>query len=667
MPKLRALKFVNRVSLFNTLRVALLLVLLPVLLLLQVGCDSQERAVNQQPQLAFEPVSVDNFMLLDHMGVAHELYYYDDAAAIVIMIHGNGCPIVRNSLSDYQTLDKQYKSKNVRFFLLNSNLQDDRASIAEEAQEWSIELPILDDDDQLVGESLALTRTAEVLVIDPSSRQLIYRGPLNDRVSYELQKDAAQNHYLQNALNAHLANNPVPAAPHPAKGCLINFSDSASAEDISYVDDVAPILIDGCIDCHREGGIAPWSMSSYAMVQGFAPMIREVIRVKRMPPWHADPAVGYWREDRSLSIADRRTLVHWIEAGAPRGEGEDPLVKIPPADDGWLLGEPDLVLNVPAFGVPANGVVEYQFPSIDNPMDKDVWVNAVLVKPGNVKVLHHMFVGFSNGNRPDAAVTDNFLGAWSPGAKLKRMDDGTAVLLPKDAKITFEMHYTPYGKATIDRTQVALYFADEPPKKILRYSEVLNHHLLIPAGARNYLDQAYFEFERDAHIYKLVPHSHYRGKSSQFFLQYPSGQKTLLLSVPNYDFNWQTTYSYTEPLAVPAGSRLIYQTTFDNSEHNDNNPDPGRPVSWGLQSADEMLFGPFIFSWDDESPANITHSYRRTMYARKMGFLDRNFDGLLETVEIPREERREFYPIFGRGDKNGDGALTHAELMSAVE
>lgn len=646
-----------------------------------VACDGQSKSQSDNakkndlatmadlsPQENFLPIAIENFKLLDHHGDAHELFYYDDAAAIVVMIHGNGCPVVRNALPDYQALAKKYSDKNVRFFLLNSNLQDNRASILKEAGEWAVNLPILIDDDQLIGESLGLTRTAEVFVIDPTAKKIVYRGPLNDRISYESQKEKAGRHFVKDALIAHLSGQVVTAANQPVKGCLINFSDrSAVDQNISYVENIAPILKKTCVSCHREGGIAPWSMSSFDMVKGFAPMIREVVRLKRMPPWHADPEVGHWLEDRSLSIADRQTLVHWIEAGALRGEGDDPLLDVSPASNAWDFGEPDLELDVPAFAVPASGLVKYQFPHIDNPLDRDVWVTAVAVKPGDPKALHHMYAGVSAAKDNEKSVTDNYLVAWSPGSNLGKMAKGTAVLLPKDSRITFEMHYTPYGRISIDRTKIALYFSDKPPDKILRYSEVLNHKLRIPAGERNYLDRAYHEFERDAHLYTLIPHSHYRGKSSQFILQYPDGDKRLLLSVPYYDFNWQIGYSFVEPLAVPAGSRLIHQTMFDNSKYNDRNPDPNRDVFWGLQAEDEMLFGPFIFTWDDESPAHITHNSKRLIYSRRMGFLDRDMDGYIEFEELPQQDRREFYPLFHRGDKDGDKKLTHSELMSAIE
>ena len=248
---------------------------------------------------------VDNFMLLDHRGDAHELYYYSDAPAIVLIVHGNGCPIVRNALTDYRQVSDEYLPKGVPFLMLNANLQDGRQTIAAEADEWDIPYPILVDETQLVAESLDLTRTAEVLVIDPDGWQLAYRGPMNDRLSYERQKQSASKHYVRDALDALIAGSDVAVAAKDAMGCLINLPGTqADHSSVSYSETIAPLLKENCVTCHQPGGIAPWAMTDYNMVRGFAPMIREVIRTKRMPPWHADPHIGQWQDDRSLTVVE---------------------------------------------------------------------------------------------------------------------------------------------------------------------------------------------------------------------------------------------------------------------------------------------------------------------------------------------------------------------------
>ena len=247
-------------------------------------------------------MSVDDFQLLDEQGQAHRLYYYNDAPAIVIMTQGNGCPIVRNAMPVLSQVRDAYAGKGVEFFLLNSNLQDDRDSVAREVAEFQWDITVLIDDNQLVGESMRVTRTAEIFVIDPRTRTVVYHGPVDDRLTYQVQKAEAKHTYLADALDAVIAGEPVPVPQVDAPGCIVNFPERGKRDAhaaISYHDTIAPILEERCVACHTEGGIGPWAMSSYDMVKGFAPMIREVIRTDRMPPWHADPAIGHFLMKKS--------------------------------------------------------------------------------------------------------------------------------------------------------------------------------------------------------------------------------------------------------------------------------------------------------------------------------------------------------------------------------
>lgn len=614
-----------------------------------------------------DPQRVGNFMLLDQHGAAHELYYHADAEAIVIMVQGNGCPIVRNAVTDIQGLAGQYQARGVRFFLLNSNLQDDRDSIAAEAAEYGIELPVLVDEAQLVGEALGVVRTAEVFVIDPDGWQLRYRGPINDRVTYEHQKPAASENYLADTLDAMLADQPVPLARRDAIGCLINFPErSADHSLISYADTVAPILADNCVVCHSPGGIGPWAMTGYDMVRGFAPMMREVLMTNRMPPWHADPHVGEWQEDRGISNADKQTLVHWIEAGAPRGAGPDPLADLPPVSGDWPLGEPDLVIEIPAFEVPASGVVDYQFPVVVNPLDRGVWIEAATIIPGDRTVVHHVLAGSADRFDPDVereeSVFENYIIGYAPGAESYTMPAGTGVYVPPGGAYLFQMHYTPTGRASTDRSRMGLYFADSPPDNFLRHQVVLDPTIHIGPGEPDHEEAAYHQFTRDAVLYTLFPHSHYRGRSSTFELEYPDGRRELLLSVPAYDFNWQRGYNFVEPKAIPAGARLVHRTVYDNSAQNPANPDPSRTVPWGLQSWDEMLYGAFSYAWVEESSAQPIHDQQLSELAQWFGFIDDDMDGRLVWSEMPDFLKKRLVQGFDSADTNRDGGLDLQEF-----
>ena len=617
--------------------------------------------------LSFNTVSantkVDDFVLLDQSGDAQALFYDKEAKAIVVMIHGNGCQIVRSILPDYKALRDEYESKGVRFLMLNANLQDTRVTIASEAAEWGIDMPILIDSAQVIAPSLNVTRTGEVLVINPVSREISYRGALNDRVHFERQKKEASEHYVKNALDAVLAGKAVALSEVKSVGCIVNLPKPEQA--ITYSETIAPMLLDKCVACHQEGGIAPWAMSEYRMIQGFAPMIREVVRTKRMPPWHADPEIGQWQHDAGLSAEETKILISWIEAGAKRGAGEDPLLAFKPNETQWPLGEPDLIVEVPAFEVPASGIVDYQFPVVQNTLDKDAWVVAATVLPGDTQAVHHVLLG--SADQPPAAddlenVFQNYIMGYAPGNESAHMPEGTGVFVPKGGVYLLQVHYTPYGKKSTDTTKVGLYFADKPPQNFLRNHVIANSRLSIPPYAARHEEKAYFEFWNDAVIYGLVPHAHYRGRSSSFDLVYPDGRSEVILSVPNYDFNWQRTYAFTEPKSVPAGTKIIHRTVYDNSANNLGNPDPSRQVPWGLQSEDEMLYGSVSYSWVDETSAEPIHSYLTSETAQWMGVIDKDMDGLISGAEMPSRLRESIGWKWKLLDQDDDGQLNLTEM-----
>jgi len=559
---------------------------------------------------------VDNFRLLDQNGASHELYYLSDARAVVIMAHGNGCPIVRNTVPGLKEIRERYGDQGVAFLLINSNLQDDRDSVAREAAEFGIDFPILVDETQLIGESLGIVRTADVFVIDPKTWRLVYRGPVDDRLAYGAQRPEARNHYLTDAIDAMLAGKPVAAAQAEALGCLVNFPERdrrAPHAQISYSERIAPLLADRCASCHREGGVAPWAMNSYDKVRGFAPMIREAIRTKRMPPWHADPHYGSFVGDRSIRSEDAKTLVHWIEAGAPRGKGPDPLAALDTRWSEWTLGKPDLIVEVPAYEVPARGVVSYQYPVARNPLGRDVWIRAIEILPGDRTVVHHVLAGIDdpgNGERRTVRGQIGELGGYAPGKNAAPYPANTGILLRKDANFRFQMHYTPNGRAVTDVTRVGYFFYDKPPRHALEMAMILDSSLEIPAHAKSHSQSLEHVFDRDVMLYSLLPHAHLRGRAARFTAHYPDGRTEILLSVPKYDFNWQPLYVLKPSKLIPAGTRIVLDMTWDNSAQNPANPDPAQVVRWGDQTWEEMNVGWFRFRAADDDDREAATSLR---------------------------------------------------------
>lgn len=533
----------------------------------------------------------DDFRLNDQSGQSHELYYLSDMKAVVLLAVGNGCAASRAAAKTLDALRARYQALGVEFLAIDSNLKDTAESIAKEAKADGIGLPVLTDELQLIGESLGFVRNGEVLILNPQDWKVIYRGAV----------EQGANHYAAAALDAALTGTPVKVAQTDAGGCTIAMPErerrSAHAQ-ISYEKTIAPMLSAHCMACHRAGGIAPWQMSSYDMVRGFSPMIREVVRTKRMPPWHADPHYGVFSNDRSLSAEDTKTLVHWIEAGSPRGGGTDPLTQVKKDWPVWPLGTPDLVVNLPKFDVPATGVIPYQMWTVDNPLDHDVWVRAVDFLPGARSNLHHIIATIGGEMAPgEKRDTDGSLADFVPGSEPLQIPPESGILLKKGAKFGFQAHYTVNGKPVTDATQMGLYFMDKPPQYRYRAAIMANPLIKIPANTKVYTNDAVYKFDREVLVYSLHPHAHFRGAAAEFVAQYPDGREEVLLNVPRYEFNWQTTYELKTPIVLPAGTAVKYCMTYDNSTQNKANPDPSRVVPWGQQTWDEMLFGVIRFRY----------------------------------------------------------------------
>lgn len=603
---------------------------------------------------ATTPASVDNFMLVDANLEAHELYRLGDAAAVVIVTQANGDRIIQGLAPQLKTLAATYGAKGVEFMMLNSSLKDSREAILAESAKAGYAIPVLMDVNQLIGEGLGVTRSAEAFVINPKTWTVAYRGPVSG---------------VGAALDALAAGKPAPTSTVALNGAAIAFPARGSGAKLTYVKDVAPILEAKCVACHQEGGIGPFAMTNYEMVKGFSPMIREVIRTDRMPPYNADPHVGKFSDDKNLSPAEIKTLVHWIEAGAPRGEGKDPLGAVKHVAAEWPLGKPDLILTIPPYKVPASGVVDYQRPAIANPATEGRWIRATTVKPGDRQSVHHILTGWmsempANGQSSETRWKGS-VGGYAVGAESNIYASNAGSYLPKGGAIGFQMHYTPYGKEAVDNSQIGVYFYDKPPELMMRSVVVIDPTITIAPNTARAKEVAYVEFPNDALLYSAFPHAHYRAYANDLWLQTPDGKKTLLLSMPRYDFNWQRAYTFAKPVKIPAGSRIIANYTYDNSKRNPANPDPNIKVTWGEQSHEEMLFTQLSFRWLDETAAKQVDSDARFAPTRLMGMLDDSIDGKLQKAELKGQMGTMIAGYFDRIDGNKDGAIDKAELAAA--
>lgn len=370
----------------------------------------------------------------------------------------------------------------------------------------------------------------------------------------------------------------------------------SAAKDVTFSKDVAPIFFRTCSECHRAGEVAPFSVMSYKEIRPWAKSIREKVISREMPPWHADPKHGDFINDRRLTQAEIDTITAWVDGGAREGNPKD-LPKAPTFVEGWSIGQPDQTFSIPEQSVPAEGVVKYQYLTVPTNFTEDMWVTAAEIRSTGRAAVHHVIVFIQEPNNK-ARTEGNLLAGFAPGEQPTRFPAGYAKKVPAGSKLMFQMHYTPNGTATKDVTTIGLRYSKEPPKHQIFTRPVLNTGFVIPAGADNHEVKSAYTFKEGAHIVSLMPHMHLRGKDFEVKAVYPDGSSKVLLSVPRYDFNWQTYYVPRVPVALPAGTRIECTAHFDNSTNNKFNPDATKDVRWGEQTWEEMMIGWLSYYYD---------------------------------------------------------------------
>lgn len=575
-----------------------------IVIALYTACQGRRGDALAAPPPAQNPTKqVGDFALFDQEGRHHQLYRYGASArAVVLFAHGVGCHTMEPSMPALKALRNRYAQHQVSFLLINADPQDNRRVLQQEAARLGIDMPILKDENQLVVESLGISRAGEALVIDTRTWRIVYRGPVENRMNADIPRAEARQPDLQDAIEAVLAGRPVTSntPPPPGADCLITLGKEDNA---SYAKDVAPILIEKCAPCHQTGGVAPWAIDRYETVTGRSAMMREAVMTRRMPPWDADPAHGSFSTDPSLSNTQIRALVHWIDAGSPRGDGPDPLAQAKPTMlPEWPLGKPDLIIEVPPQSIPAGGVIEYHYINIPLPVDRDVWVRAVDMRPSNRAVMHHslVFVIYPpqlRARQPDwMSGANSYFAAYVPGYNVEPFPRDTGQLLPKGSALRFQLHYNAVGHATTDSPRLALYFHKRPPAREFVVESAQNAGFRIPANAPDYPVEARYVFKKGALLHAMFPHLHMRGSRVSYEARYPNGRREMLLSVSRYRFDHQTLYLLRRPKPLPAGTEIMVRGAFDNSPLNPANPDPSKEVIWGRQSWDEMFIGYLLYS-----------------------------------------------------------------------
>ncbi len=537
---------------------------------------------------AFEPAN--DFLLLDQEGKARELFYPRNLQALVVSSAGGSIVELDAVLQALRPLSLRYAARDVQFWVLLHDRTVTRSDIAARVEASGIDARVLLDPDGLGALALRLTHSGEVAVIRPPEFLVSYRGQLEGATP------GAEQPYLAASLAALTGNKPIDFLRTPVTGALLTGS---TAPTPGYSRDVAPILRQHCAICHRPNDVAPFAMTDYATVASWAPVMQHALLSNEMPPWHVDPAYGHWSNSLALSAADRLSLLRWIDAGAPRGDGSDPLAELPlpPSFRVWPaeLGPPDALVTPGLQSVKLTGVEAYRYLFVQAPNPSNVWLRAAIILPSSPAIVHHYLVWTGRvGNQsplPNFSTYNDSLATYVPGLAPYIYPSDSGYFLGKSNWLTFNLHYTPNGELTNDLPTLALWYHKTKPPQSFHSTGPFNPLFEIPPGDPEYPVAAEWTLDHPIRLHGLNPHMHLRGKRMRYTAVYPDGTQEVLLSVPDYNFRWQSGYQLAEPKLLPTGTRIEIEGAFDNSILNLANPDPNATVFWGDQTSSEMFVG----------------------------------------------------------------------------
>lgn len=525
---------------------------------------------------------------------------------LVASITSIGCPVSKKATPALVRLAEQNQDGRVQFLMINPDPGVSAADLEAHAAQFPGWRYVYDAESKLAG-MLAARTTTETFIID-EAQTLRYRGAVDDRfdVGSVRQSDAFRNYLGDALLDAVQQKKHFPQVT-PAPGCVLKLDSPAAAPAaLTWHNQIARFVQANCLECHRPGEAAPFALETYDQVRARKGMIASVLEDKIMPPWFAVPADGHWRNDRSIAEADRLMVNTWIDAGCPEG---DPAEAPAPWkwQSGWAIATPDTVLEVPAQQVPAEGFVPWRKMPVDFEIKEDMWVSEAQIKPSVPEVVHHamLFVeyaeddprgaGQTRGEKGDNGGSEGYWLSYFPGRKCMILPSGRGKLLPKGGKVYIQIHYNPNGVVVEDKTVVGLKFLPAPPEKAVVSGGIVRGDFVIPPNSKTEFIFSR-EFSEDVRLVALMPHMHSRGAAAAVYLKNADGRIETLLNVPKYDFDWQVSYEFDEPLLVAKGSRIVIEHAYDNTADNPDNPDPAKEVRHGNATSDEMMIN--FFEWE---------------------------------------------------------------------
>jgi len=563
------------------------------------------------------------FILIDLNGTSHDLGQNDGKRVRAFVFLSTECPVSNGYTKTLNDLHAKYAdSGKVDVFGVVAGAGVTRRSAAKHFAEYKPEFPVLFDASGLLLQSLKPTHVPEAFVLDRDG-QLVYRGAIdNGWEAIGRRRPKAEKLFLADAIADAQDGKPVPVAETKPVGCLIETppKDDVKAK-LTYARDIAPIIQARCLNCHRDGQVAPFALADFEQTAKRAKQIVRVTQDRIMPPWIPSPGHDKFVGERWLTDRELELLKAWAESGRVKGDDAD-LPPPPKFAEGWRLGKPDLIVKMTEpFTVPADGPDLLQNFVIPLDIAGDKLVAAVEFHPGNKRVDHHAVLflddsgkarkldkatpepGYANFGGP-GFLPSGALGGWSVGNTPRPLPNGMGRYLKKGSDLVVQMHYHPTGKVETDQSEIGLYFVKKPvaeslkePAKLVGSIWMANYEMDIAAGAKSYRRSSTYTLPKEVIMVGVVPHMHLLGKSMKVTATMPDKTVKTLIDIKNWNYNWQDEYYYERPFKLPAGTRLDVEAVFDNSADNPSNPSsPPKRVMWGDGTKDEMLFCFFLLS-----------------------------------------------------------------------
>lgn len=539
-------------------------------------------------------------------GNYHRLGGSRGCKATVVVFLGTQCPISNGCIPRVVKLAEEYRELGAEFYGIVSDPSVTRKAAVEHKAKYRLRIPVLFDASGELQRRLHPTHVPHAFVLD-KNQEVIYQGAIDDEYAKLGRKKLRVGHqYLRDAVSAVMLGKPVAVSETKPIGCLIEADESRNSSSVTYAREIAPIVLARCASCHRSGEVAPFPLLTYDDAKSHAKQIALVTQKRLMPPWKAEAGFGEFHNDRRLTDREIALLQKWVAAGAPEGDRDD-LPPTPKFVEGWQLGKPDLILEMPEeFEVPADGPDVYRHFVIPSGVTETRLISAIEFRPSTPAVVHHAFLYFDlhgaarklDADDPGPGYSrfggpgfqpDGGLGGWAPGGIPERLPDGLARPMWGGADVVMQLHYRPSGKPERDRSKLGIYFAPDNVRKYTTDAMVANVDLHIPAGAKRHRHTATYTLPVDTTVLDVTPHMHVLGREMKVQATKPDGTVVPLIWVKDWDFNWQEHYRLAEPIRLPKGTRVDSEAYFDNSDENPLNPNsPPREVHWGEFSSDEM-------------------------------------------------------------------------------